>query len=72
LSIRDDGIGFDPAEVRKMPGLGLSSIRERVRIVNGKHRIASEPEKGTIIEVTVPLKLEAPKAGPGVPSEGLS
>jgi PAS domain S-box-containing protein len=72
LSIRDDGVGFDPAEVRKKPGLGLSSIRERVRIVNGKHRITSEPEKGTIIDVTVPLKPEAPQEEPGVLSEGLS
>jgi signal transduction histidine kinase len=72
LSIRDDGVGFDPAEVRKKPGLGLSSIRERVRIVNGKHRITSEPEKGTIIDVTVPLKPEAPQEEPRVLSEGLS
>jgi PAS domain S-box-containing protein len=39
LSIEDDGIGFDAAEVRKMPGLGLSSIRERVLLVHGKHCI---------------------------------
>lgn len=56
LSIQDDGLGFDAAEVRKMPGLGLSSIRERVRLVNGRHRIKSKPDKGTTIEVTVPLK----------------
>jgi signal transduction histidine kinase len=56
LSVKDDGIGFDAAEVRKKQGLGLSSIRERVRLVHGKHCIVSEPEKGTTIEVTVPLK----------------
>jgi len=56
LSVKDDGIGFDAAEVRKKQGLGLSSIRERVRLVQGKHRIVSEPEKGTTIEVAVPLK----------------
>jgi len=56
LCVRDDGIGFDAAEVRKKPGLGLSSMRERVRIIHGTLRIASEPEKGTTIEVTVPLK----------------
>ena len=55
LSVKDDGIGFDAAEVRRRPGLGLSSIRERVRLVHGRHRITSEPEKGTTIEVTVPL-----------------
>jgi PAS domain S-box-containing protein len=62
LSIQDDGLGFDAAEVRKVPGLGLSSIRERVRLVNGRHRINSEPEKGTTIEVTIPLKPMVPKA----------
>jgi PAS domain S-box-containing protein len=62
LSIQDDGLGFDAAETRKMPGLGLSSIRERVRLVNGRHRIKSEPEKGTTIEATVPLKPTAPAA----------
>jgi PAS domain S-box-containing protein len=61
LFIKDDGIGFDAAEVRRRPGLGLSSIRERVRLVHGRHRITSEPEKGTTIEVTVPLKSESPK-----------
>jgi PAS domain S-box-containing protein len=58
LSLLDDGIGFDPAEVRKKPGLGLSSMRERVRIIRGKLRITSEPEKGTTILVNVPLKGE--------------
>lgn len=57
LTIEDDGIGFDAAEVSSKAGLGLSSIRERVRLVDGTYRIRSEPEKGTIIEVTVPLKL---------------
>ncbi len=56
LKVEDDGIGFDAAEVRNQPGLGLSSIRERARLVHARHRITSEPEKGTTIEVTVPLK----------------
>ncbi len=72
LSIQDDGLGFDPAEVRKMPGLGLSSIRERVRLVNGRHRIKSEPEKGTMIEVTVPLQPAVPKAECAGSSEELA
>ena len=56
LSIQDDGIGFDTAEVRQKPGLGLSSMRERVRIIHGVLRITSEPEKGTTISVQVPLE----------------
>lgn len=55
LKVEDDGIGFDAAEVRNQPGLGLSSIRERARLVHARYRITSEPEKGTTIEVTVPL-----------------
>ena len=69
LSIRDDGLGFDPAEVRKKPGLGLSSIRERLRLVDGKHRITSELEKGTTIDVTVPLKPETAKEESGALTE---
>jgi PAS domain S-box-containing protein len=56
LSISDDGIGFDTAEVRQKPGLGLSSMRERVRIIHGALRITSEPEKGTTITIRVPLE----------------
>jgi PAS domain S-box-containing protein len=63
LKVEDDGIGFDAAETRNQPGLGLSSIRERVRLVHGKHRIRSEPDKGTTIEVTLPLeKTPSPSA----------
>jgi signal transduction histidine kinase len=55
LSIADDGIGFDPGEVRKKPGLGLSSMRERVQIIHGEFSIRSQPGKGTVITVCVPL-----------------
>jgi PAS domain S-box-containing protein len=72
LSIRDDGLGFDAAEVRKKPGLGLSSIRERARLVGGKHGITSEPQKGTIIEVTVPLNPDPPVAVSSDSAEGFS
>jgi signal transduction histidine kinase len=56
LSVRDDGIGFDAAERKRKTGLGISSMRERVRIIQGEIRIHSEPEKGTTIDVNVPLK----------------
>jgi PAS domain S-box-containing protein len=56
LSLQDDGIGFDAAKVRQKPGLGLSSMRERVRIIHGVFRLTSEPEKGTTITVRVPLE----------------
>ena len=55
LSVTDDGCGFDPLVVRNMPGLGLSSMRERVQLVQGSFTIRSEPGKGTVVNVCVPL-----------------
>ena len=70
LTIEDDGIGFDVAEVRDKAGLGLQSIRERARLVHGTCHIRSEPEKGTTIEVTVPLKPEPPAGMPASSHRG--
>jgi PAS domain S-box-containing protein len=55
LTVSDDGVGFDPLEVRSMPGLGLSSMRERVQLIEGDFAIRSQPGKGTMITVRVPL-----------------
>jgi PAS domain S-box-containing protein len=55
LTISDDGIGFDPLEVRKMPGLGLSSMRERLQLIQGDFSIKSQHGHGTVISVCVPL-----------------
>jgi PAS domain S-box-containing protein len=58
LTIRDTGAGFYFAQVRQKAGLGLGSMRERVRLVNGKLSITSKPGKGTTIEVRIPLTKE--------------
>jgi signal transduction histidine kinase len=54
LSIQDDGVGFDPGQGRSR-GLGLIGIQERVHELEGKVTIMSQPEKGTILEVEVPV-----------------
>ena len=56
LTVRDTGVGFDHKEVRKMATLGLGSIRERARLIDGKSSIISNPGKGTTIEVSIPYK----------------
>lgn len=56
LAVRDDGIGFNAAEVGKKTGLGFSSMRERVRIIHGELHVTPKPNQGTLIEVVVPLK----------------
>jgi len=54
LSIADDGSGFDPArEDAGGGGLGLQSIRERVRMAHGRLMIDSAPGRGTTVWVSV-------------------
>ena len=56
LLVRDWGIGFDPEEAVKGPGLGLTSMRERLRLVDGKLSIESQPQQGATVLARVPLK----------------
>jgi PAS domain S-box-containing protein len=61
LTIADNGVGFDVETAMLGPGLGLTSMRERVRLVNGTIVIDSEPNRGTTIHVRVPLESEQAK-----------
>jgi PAS domain S-box-containing protein len=54
LGVRDDGVGFDPGSRRERRSLGLASMRERVRLVNGTLDIESAPGQGTAIVAWVP------------------
>src|SRR5246127_4644779 len=58
LSIRDSGKGFDVEAALQGKGLGLTSMRERVRLVNGTISIESKPMGGTTIHVRVPFGSE--------------
>jgi signal transduction histidine kinase len=53
LSISDSGTGMDP-ESPNSAGLGLVSIRERARLVQGSVEIDSGPGHGTTIAVKIP------------------
>jgi signal transduction histidine kinase len=55
LRVQDRGVGFDPAAVSSEPGLGLSSMEERARLVQGTLSVTSAPGQGTTVEVCVPL-----------------
>jgi signal transduction histidine kinase len=55
LTVRDAGVGFDLEKVLSGHGIGIVSMRERVRLVNGSISIQSKPNSGTTIEVHVPL-----------------
>jgi signal transduction histidine kinase len=56
LTIEDSGIGFNPVETFAPPrGWGLAGMRERVESVGGQLVLRSEPGKGTLVEVSVPV-----------------
>jgi signal transduction histidine kinase len=69
LRVQDKGVGFEPARAgawsgdhapARGPGLGLSSIEERVRLIQANLSIKSAPGRGTTVEVRVPLTLPSP------------
>ncbi len=56
LEVTDNGAGFDPGEESQQPSLGLASMRERVRLLEGKLKIESKRGRGTTILVWIPIK----------------
>ena len=52
LIVEDDGRGFDPARTR---GLGLLGMEERITQLGGRLEIQSQPDKGTVLRVTLPI-----------------
>ncbi len=54
LTIKDDGCGFDPGI--QQGGIGLKSMRERAEVLGGSFRVVSAPGKGTLLEVSLPVK----------------
>ena len=61
IRISDNGRGFDLKSI-KLPedfgGWGLLTIRERLRVQNGKFKIDSAPGKGTVVTVSVNREMD--------------
>jgi PAS domain S-box-containing protein len=55
LTVCDRGRGFRPADVLEGGGLGLTSMRERLKLVGGEFSIGTEPPWGTIVRASAPL-----------------
>jgi signal transduction histidine kinase len=55
LIVTDDGKRFDPTNSASPRGLGLISMRERVRLLNGTLDIHSQTGKGATIQISLPL-----------------
>jgi signal transduction histidine kinase len=55
-AVEDDGRGFEPGEEgNRKNGTGLASMKERATLLGGTVDLVSAPEKGTRIEVFLPL-----------------
>jgi signal transduction histidine kinase len=53
IEVRDDGVGFDPADG---PGRGLLGMRERVQTLGGTLEFDSRPGAGAKVTATLPLR----------------
>lgn len=60
LTIRDDGVGFDPDAPRSQVHRGLRNMRARLERFGGQVRIESAPNQGAAVIVEVPA--QAPEA----------
>ena len=49
LTIQDNGVGFDPEQVK--PGMGFNNIRNRIEVFNGEMEIQSSPGNGCTLVV---------------------
>ncbi len=56
ISIRDNGVGFDFQEkYHRVKSLGLKTLMERTRYVNGQLKIHSKENEGTHLEFLIPI-----------------
>jgi PAS domain S-box-containing protein len=62
LTISDLGAGFDQEAAMKSTGLGLTSMHERLRLVDGELSINSQPKGGTTVHARVPFNSSSDSA----------
>jgi PAS domain S-box-containing protein len=55
LTVADSGKGFEAEATKQRQGLGLISMQERLKILNGTFQVVSLPNRGTTIHARVPF-----------------
>ncbi|RNL87803.1 tetratricopeptide repeat-containing sensor histidine kinase [Sinomicrobium pectinilyticum] len=53
LTIRDNGIGFNPRKRHK--GIGIKNMQSRIRKLRGTFHIHSQKDRGTVLTVSIPI-----------------
>ncbi|MDA0632742.1 histidine kinase [Nonomuraea sp. MCN248] len=54
-TVDDDGRGFDLDRALRSPGLGLTSMRERAELMGGRVTLTPVADRGTRVDLVVPL-----------------
>ncbi len=62
IKVSDNGQGIAPKAQRQKTGIGLASIRSKIKLLNGQVKIASSPSTGTTASVLIPLSVKATSA----------
>ena len=57
LAVKDSGAGFDPQEAMSGRGLGLTSMKERLKVIGGQLSIHSQRGRGTTVHAVAPLRV---------------
>lgn len=73
VEVEDDGVGFDPEEMRQPresgQGLGLLGMRERLSLLGGTCVVESQPGAGTRVVIKLPLAARTSTAEVGEHAE---
>lgn len=58
LSVKDDGVGFDPSLAGKdiSQGLGITGMKERAALCGGLFSVTSSPGNGVEIKLEIPIR----------------
>jgi PAS domain S-box-containing protein len=59
LTVSDAGAGFDSEAAKESRGIGLISMKERVKLLKGTFSIESEPQRGTTVHARVPISSDS-------------
>lgn len=55
ITIEDNGVGFNAENTALKKGVGLDLIKTQIKNLNGHIQITSIENKGTSIEISVPV-----------------
>ncbi|HET7216029.1 MAG TPA: sensor histidine kinase [Terriglobia bacterium] len=56
LTVRDNGVGYNPAKLRPEAGLGVANMNEHTVALGGSFAVSSAPGHGTQVSVRLPIQ----------------